>query len=106
MDYSLLLGIHNLEKEKSNAAIEAYFDAKLGDLAYISQMNSLGQQNSSSMGQNLAPNSNTANQSSSASSTFGSPNLSAHYNNLQSSLVNKTSKYWDSVFNMLVFDSY
>ena len=31
MDYSLLLGIHNLEKEKNNSAIEAYFDAKLSD---------------------------------------------------------------------------
>lgn len=29
MDYSLLVGIHNLEKEKNNLAIEAYFDGKL-----------------------------------------------------------------------------
>jgi 1-phosphatidylinositol-4-phosphate 5-kinase len=29
MDYSLLVGIHNLEREKNNSAIEAYFDAKL-----------------------------------------------------------------------------
>ncbi len=31
MDYSLLLGIHNLEKEHVDSAIEAYFDAKLID---------------------------------------------------------------------------
>jgi hypothetical protein len=31
MDYSLLLGIHNLEKERNNQAIEAFFDAKLSD---------------------------------------------------------------------------
>lgn len=31
MDYSLLLGIHNLEKEKVNSAIEAYYDARIGD---------------------------------------------------------------------------
>jgi 1-phosphatidylinositol-4-phosphate 5-kinase len=31
MDYSMLLGIHNLEKERINTAIEAYYDAKLGD---------------------------------------------------------------------------
>ena len=31
MDYSLLLGIHNLEKERNNSAIEAYFDAKSTD---------------------------------------------------------------------------
>jgi hypothetical protein len=29
MDYSLLLGIHNLEKEKNNKLIDAYFDLKL-----------------------------------------------------------------------------
>lgn len=33
MDYSLLLGIHNLEKEKNNTAIEAFFEAKLNDPA-------------------------------------------------------------------------
>lgn len=31
MDYSLLLGIHNLEKEKNNIAIEAYYEAKIID---------------------------------------------------------------------------
>lgn len=31
MDYSLLLGIHNLEREKNNIATEAYFEAKVGD---------------------------------------------------------------------------
>ena len=31
MDYSLLLGIHNLEKERNNAAIEAYYEAKIGE---------------------------------------------------------------------------
>ena len=29
MDYSMLLGIHNLEKEKNNNAIEAYYEAKV-----------------------------------------------------------------------------
>lgn len=29
MDYSLLLGIHNLEKERNNNAIEAYYDLKI-----------------------------------------------------------------------------
>ena len=31
MDYSLLLAIHNLEKEQNNSAIEAYYDAKLNE---------------------------------------------------------------------------
>ena len=31
MDYSMLLGIHNLEKEKNNNAIEAYYEAKIVD---------------------------------------------------------------------------
>jgi hypothetical protein len=32
MDYSLLLGIHNLEKDRNNIALEAYYEAKVGDL--------------------------------------------------------------------------
>ncbi|CAF0920939.1 unnamed protein product [Brachionus calyciflorus] len=35
MDYSLLLGIHNLEKERNNNAIEAYYEAKIGDPNHI-----------------------------------------------------------------------
>jgi 1-phosphatidylinositol-4-phosphate 5-kinase len=31
MDYSLLIGVHNLEKEKNNQAIEAYYEAKISD---------------------------------------------------------------------------
>lgn len=82
MDYSLLLGIHNLEKERNNAAIEAYFDAKLGDLS--SNHSNLN----SSMG--AGP----------GGSNLGSPNLSSHAGGASHPTVQKASKYWDSVFNM------
>lgn len=43
MDYSLLLGIHNLEKERNNAAIEAYYEARINNPAYYnSSANSTG----------------------------------------------------------------
>lgn len=85
MDYSLLLGIHNLEKERNNTAIEAYFDAKLGDLT----------SNQSVHNASLAA----------AGSGIGSPNLSVHHaggGGAASSYtsVPKASKFWDSVFNM------
>lgn len=43
MDYSLLLGIHNLEKERNNTATEAYYEAKINNPAnYSSSVNSTG----------------------------------------------------------------
>lgn len=42
MDYSLLLGIHNLEKERNNPEIEAYYETKIGDPLQINPSLSTG----------------------------------------------------------------
>jgi hypothetical protein len=73
MDYSLLLGIHNLEKDKNNIAIEAYYEAKVGDLHTFN-----GAEHSMSGG--------TAN------------NSTINNQNPKSAL--STTKNWDNVFNM------
>ena len=75
MDYSLLLGIHNLEKDRNNnIAIEAYYEAKIGDLHTISENGN--QLTNNSVG--ISNNNNNNNNKSTLSST----------------------KNWDNVFNM------
>ena len=76
MDYSLLLGIHNLEKDKNNIAIEAYYEAKVGDLHI-----------SAGGGGNMD------------SSQSGSSTNNNHY---KSSLSSSTARNWDNFFNMFV----
>jgi hypothetical protein len=74
MDYSLLLGIHNLEKDRNNIAIEAYYEAKVGDLHTF----------------------NGAEHGSDASANPGSTLNNQNPN--KSSL--STTKNWDNVFNV------
>jgi 1-phosphatidylinositol-4-phosphate 5-kinase len=89
MDYSMLLGIHNLElaQNENQAAIEAYYDSKIGDPLPPTTSN----QPSDSIGSNVP---STSQYTSSPITT----NSNHHSNRLYSSSSNKTNL--DSVFNV------
>lgn len=58
MDYSLLLGIHNLEKEKNNIAIEAYYEAKIIDPPPTTVIDATNSQSPLILNQNKSSSSN------------------------------------------------
>jgi 1-phosphatidylinositol-4-phosphate 5-kinase len=96
MDYSMLLGIHNLEKERNNTAIEAYYEAKVGDplpqAAQTAQTHSTlsAERANSTSNESVQPSTSSANQS------VSSPMPS----NYKSSMSSTSKSNWDNVFNM------
>ena len=97
----MLLGIHNLEKERVNTAIEAYYEKKVGDV--LPHTNPTNNNNNSHIQSTLnverpnsASNESVQPSTSSANQSISSPITSNYKSSLSSS-----SKYWDNVFNML-----
>lgn len=88
MDYSLLIGIHNLEQERVNTAIEAYYDAKVGDVL----------PGTTSTNQNIATSSmSNANDSIQPSTSSANASISSPH---KSSIMSSSNKNWDNVFNV------
>ena len=97
MDYSMLLGIHNLEKERVNTAIEAYYEKKVGDA--LPQTNANNTQQSAS---NVERTNSTSNESVQPSTSSGNQSISSPITSNYKSSLSSSSKNWDNVFNMLV----
>lgn len=86
MDYSLLIGIHNLEQERVNTAIEAYYDAKVGDPLPGTNDKNLASSSMSNANDSVQPSTSSANAS------ISSPH--------KSSIMSSSHKNWDNVFNV------
>lgn len=92
MDYSLLLGIHNLDKSRYNKTMEDYYNSKLDELSVeIERRNSV-----------LIHDNNDENDGDQSPT-----NLSTFYTNIpqqrRSFLHQKSSVYSQSFFNMYIF---
>ena len=113
MDYSMLLGIHNLEKEKVNTTTEAYYEAKIGDAmaantpgstanppptSNTTANNTQTQSTLSAERANSTSNDSVQPSTSSANQSISSPVAS----NYKSSIMSSSSKNWDNFFNMCV----
>lgn len=83
MDYSMLLGIHNIEKERINSAIEAYYEAKVGDPLPSSIVNN--------------NNNNNEQQQQPSTSNYTSSPIATNSHNKRSSINSKVNL--DSAFN-------
>jgi len=99
MDYSMLLGIHNLEKEKVNTAIEAYYEAKVG-ADYVSQANTNTNTNMNPQTQSTLSTNSTSNESVQPSNSSVNQSISSPITSNYKSSMSSSSKNWDNVFNM------
>lgn len=100
MDYSMLLGIHNLEKEKNNKAIEAYYEAKVGADYILPTNNNAPNTNTNPQTQSTMSTNSTSNESVQPSNSSVNQSISSPLPSNYKSSMSSSSKNWENAFNM------